>query len=285
VAPGNRPTGNPLLYSHRTVWRPILLPRFQMPVIDRQSAIFFVGQLRSARLAALADAEAFDEIIHVVERLGSYLGGKLSDLGVYRKVLTSPDLAGRSGLAEPPSHLRALLTPFARLYDLVKEARNDALHQGASARHLTKHAIELTIVLEDALSTYFEPMVADFMVRNPDRAEFWQPIGFIRQQMLANSYSYLPVLGHDGVWRIISDTSVARFLGLDQFGGTRKSRLATTLENAFLKDPDLLELANDLPPDADLCKALELLKSKSVMLVKDPDGRDILGILTAFDLL
>jgi hypothetical protein len=256
-----------------------------MPPIDRKSAIFFVGQLRSARLAALADAEAFDEIIHVVERLGSCVEGRLIDLGGYRRVLTGPDIAGRSWLAEPPDHLRSLLTPFARLYDLVKEARNDALHQGASARHLTKHAIELAIILEDALSTYFEPMVADFMVRNPDRAEFWQPIGFIRQQMLANSYSYLPVLGNDGVWRIISDASVARFLGLDQFGGTRKSRLATTIGNAFLKDTDLLSLASDLPPDADLCEALELLNSRGVLLVRNTDGGDLLGILTAFDLL
>jgi hypothetical protein len=55
-----------------------------MPDLDPQSAIFFANDLRSARLAALADAEAFDEIIHVVERLGYYLTKEgLGDKGEY----------------------------------------------------------------------------------------------------------------------------------------------------------------------------------------------------------
>ena len=71
---------------------------------------------------------------------------------------------------------------------------NDALHQGAFARHLTIHAIDLALILEDALRSFEEPRVSDYMVRNPLFAELWQPIGFIRQQMLANSFSFLPVL-------------------------------------------------------------------------------------------
>jgi hypothetical protein len=51
----------------------LLSNRIFMPALDRHSAIFFGGHLRSARLAALADSEAFDEIIHAIERLGSYL--------------------------------------------------------------------------------------------------------------------------------------------------------------------------------------------------------------------
>jgi CBS domain-containing protein len=254
-----------------------------MPEKERIIAIFFSDQLRSARLAALADAESFDEIIHVVERLGSYLDGKLSDLGNYKGVLQ--DLALKSGLAKPPGELRGLLTPFSELYDLVRTARNDALHQGAFARHLTKHAVELAIVLEDALSSDLEPVVADFMVRNPICAELWQPVSFIRQQMLANSYSYVPVLGDGGVWQIVSDTSIARFLGLDRPGSSRKSRLMKTLRDAFQEDSNLLEPAIDLPPDTKLCQALDRLKSTNVLLVRDSRQGDLLGILTAFDLL
>ena len=51
----------------------------------------------------------------------------------------------------------AALTPFSRLYDLVQDARNDALHQGAFARHLTIHAIGLALILEDALRSSEEP--------------------------------------------------------------------------------------------------------------------------------
>jgi hypothetical protein len=43
-----------------------------MPELDKKSATFFANELRSARLATLADAEAFDKIIHVVERLGYF---------------------------------------------------------------------------------------------------------------------------------------------------------------------------------------------------------------------
>jgi CBS domain-containing protein len=256
-----------------------------MPKIDRKSAIFFANQLRSARLAALADAEAFDEIIHAVERLGSYLNGKLRDLGGYRTAVTSSDVAGVSGLTDLPDPFRTLFTPFAGLYDLVTQARNDALHQGAFARHLTKHAIELAIVLEDALSTYFDPVVSDFMVRDPVCAELWQPLGFIRQRMLANSYSYLPARGDDEAWLIVSDAAVARFLRLDRNGGTRKMRLAVTLRDASQRDSDLLERAQTLPPGAEVREALERLSPKGVLLVIGPDGGALLGILTAFDLL
>ena len=106
-----------------------------MPSMTREPAIAFVNQLRSARLAALGDAEAFDGIIHVVERLGSYLSkerlgdkGEYGSLNKYKGELT--DLAARSGLAaETPERFRELLTPFEPLYDLVTVARNDALHK------------------------------------------------------------------------------------------------------------------------------------------------------------
>ena len=259
-----------------------------MQLENPETAVFFANQLRSARLAALADSEAFDEIIHAVERLGSYLDGRLSDLRTYKEAIS--DLAQNSWLAKPPERSRTLVTPFSELYELVRVARNDALHQGASARHLTKHAVELAILLEEALSTQMNPTTGDFMVRSPACAQLWQPIGFIRQQMLANSYSYLPVLGSGGKWFVVSDASVARFLGADR-EGHRKSQLAKSLSEAFREDSDLLVPVVELPADAKLSEALKVLKDQSVMLVmnkarKDPpEGVDLLGILTAFDLL
>jgi len=259
-----------------------------MQLENPETAVFFANQLRSARLAALADSEAFDEIIHAVERLGSYLDGRLSDLRTYKEAIS--DLAQNSWLAKPPERSRTLVTPFSELYELVRVARNDALHQGASARHLTKHAVELAILLEEALSTQMNPTTGDFMVRSPACAQLWQPIGFIRQQMLANSYSYLPVLGEGGKWWVVSDASVARFLGADR-EGQRRSKLSETLCEASRKDPSLLMSAAELPADAKLSEALEVLKGQNVILVTNKlrkeasEGDDLLGILTAFDLL
>ena len=35
--------------------------------------------------------------------------------------------------------------------------------------------------------------IGDYMVPNPVCASDWQPVGFVRQMMLANSFSYIPV--------------------------------------------------------------------------------------------
>jgi hypothetical protein len=109
-----------------------------MPNLDKKSASFFANELRSARLATLADAEAFDKIIHVVERLGYYLTkehlgdkGDYGSLDKYKDTITQ--IADKSGLSKPPNKHQPYLTPFSRLYELVREARNDALHQGAFA--------------------------------------------------------------------------------------------------------------------------------------------------------
>jgi hypothetical protein len=144
-----------------------------MPGLSQESAKTISEQFPSARMAALADAESFDRIIHVVERLGSYLTKELlSDKGThgnfcaYRVKLC--ELARKSSLGNTSrGNLTSVLTPFEILFNLVKDGRNDALHQGAFARHLTKHAIELAIVLEDALKAELKPIVMDFMVQNP----------------------------------------------------------------------------------------------------------------------
>jgi CBS domain-containing protein len=138
-------------------------------------------------------------------------------------------------------------------------------------------------------------LVSDLMIESPVCAEVWQPIGFIRQQMLANSYSYLPVL--DGTWKIVSASSVARFLGRDATGAARNELLAMPLQDAAKMAPDLLKVAanEEISPDAGLPDALTKLESADVLLVIDPqevnsengksETRKILGILTAFDLL
>jgi hypothetical protein len=258
-----------------------------MPEMTRGPAIAFANQLRSARLAALGDAEAFDGIIHALERIGSYLSeerlgdqGKPGNLGQYSDL---KQLASSSAIAtETPNQFRNILTPFAELYDLVSVARNDALHQGAFARHLTKHAIELAIILEDALGGYMDLLVMGFMVRNPVCAEFWQPLGFIRQQMLANSYSYLPALGEDGSWRIVSDAAVATFLGPERKGPTRAKRLASQLKEMWSDLP----AAAFIDEKAGLSEALNRFQSTRdpVLLILSPGRKDLVGILTAFDL-
>jgi len=171
----------------------------------------FADEFRIARETVLRDAEDFDEVIHSVERLGSFLLGKVDGLGGYCTLIS--ELAYQSPLAtEIPEQFPEFHLSFERLYELVKDARNDAMHQGASARRLAEHSVQLSLVLEDALRRGYEmEKVGEFMVRGPICAEIWHPISFIRQSMLTNAFSYLPVK-KDDVWFLVADLDVAGYL-------------------------------------------------------------------------
>jgi len=249
--------------------------------MGRDSAICFAGQLRDARGNALRDSEAFDEVIHVVERLGSFRLGAIVDLGRYKENLV--ELARQSALAvDIPSDHPEVHVSFPRLYDLVQHARNDALHHGAVARRMTGQVIQLSIVLEDALRRSSEyPTVGDYMVRSVVCAEEWQPISYIRQQMLANSFSFLPV-EIEKQWCLVSDLEIATFLGADET--QRRKLLAKTLKASGME----LKPAKRCTPGTALCSALETLGGDQRPLVVCLDGSGqspIAGILTAFDLL
>lgn len=255
--------------------------------IDDVQAIYFRDQLREARVKAFQDSESFSEILFVIERLGSYLIGKIGALGDYRSCIQT--LAKNSSLSKeipkkyPNSHIR-----FHRLYQLVMQARNDALHQGAYARHLTTRSIELSLVLEDALMSDAK-LVRDYMVANPVCASLWQPLSFIRQQMLANSFSFLPVYS-SGSWQFISDQTLAQYLrGRKK---ERDERMAQSLEEALKSKPSLLVLANTVKPDDDIHEAMKHINNNCPVLViskiKDELGserEEAVGILTSFDLL
>jgi len=286
--------------------RKLRTDRLAALAVDRESATFFVDQLRSARLAVLADAEGFEVIIHAIERLGSYLEGEMRGLDRYSCVLLK--LAEKSDISELSSIKRNFFTPVRDLYEWVTDARNDALHQGAFARLLTVQAIKLSIIFEDAVKNNMKKplVVSDLMVTNPIRAELWQPVGFIRQQMLSNSFSYLPVF-FDGAWRIISDVSVAKYLGMDP-NTNRKAQLSKVLEDAVKENEKLLDDAVEIAPNTERVEALKKMKPDgrtdkytNVLLVTEPtpgsepkqesrgkkdSGKSrLLGILTAFDLL
>jgi len=160
-------------------------------------------------------------------------------------------------------------------------------------RQALQQQVPVGVVLADAgygYNTHFRTSLTQLglhyiggMVRSPVCAELWQPIGFIRQQMLANSYSYLPVL-KDQQWYLISDAAIAIYLGAEREGPERKRRLASTLDEAFSNvDPTQIE---PKPDDTSLADALEALRRIPALLIyRGTDKDNLAGILTAFDLL
>jgi hypothetical protein len=248
--------------------------------LPKEQRTFFADQLRSAREAALCDAEDFDQVIHAVERLGSYLCRKTLDLGRYKCEIVL--LALQSPLAEAiPFEHRGSFTPFSLLYDLMRQTRNDALHQGAFARRLTDHAIQVAIVLEDALRRGSGlTTVSDFMVRNPMYAEDWQPLAFIRQTMLAHSFSWLPVKAPGGKWYMISDEAIVKFL--TDKPNERNANLAMKFSAAAALTKHEVQWVEK---DATLVTAVQELKGMPLFVHSSPGIKEPIGILTAFDLL
>ncbi len=114
--------------------------------MERIPSLAFADQLRAAREAALKDAEAFDEIIHSIERLGSFLTQKCSGLGDYGDELEKIALA--SAIAEEvPRLCPGALTPFSRLDDLVQNARNDARTLATHRLHSATDAGKFVFIL------------------------------------------------------------------------------------------------------------------------------------------
>lgn len=256
-------------------------PIDEKPQLLPAEKLHFRDQLRNARASAMKDSEAFSDMIVAIEQLGSRLTpGHKRGLGAYIGNLRK--LAEQSPLAEEISNNhRCLATPFGTLCDLVRVARNDAVHNGAFARRLTDHAVDLGIVLEDALSIDLKE-VSDFMVRHPIVAEPWHPLSFIRQTMLKYSFSFLPVrLKQQGEWHLVADYKLAACLWADK--EKRNERLAISLERAMSED-----LISTCP--ATICQPSKLVADiagetrASPVLVVDSES-NIIGIVSAFDLL
>ena len=137
----------------------------------------FRDQLRVARAVAFRDAESSSDIINAMEEIGAYLLGYRHSLGRCREAIL--DLAAQSPLAEKlPEQFPEFHIPSSVLYDYA--------HQGACARHLTAHAVELSMMLEDSLmNTDFR--ARDFMVPDPVVANPWEPLSLVRKKMLTNA--------------------------------------------------------------------------------------------------
>ena len=241
-------------------------------------------QFKEARAQAISDAEDFDGILYTLERLGQTL---LPNIDRGKK-----NLAGYEGAIEEiavksplsftiPKKFRYLHTPFDILYNIVRDARNDALHQGAYARHLTNHAIELSLIVEDAMSKKLT-LVSDFMVRNVIYAESWQPISHIRQIMLANNFSYIP-FQEDKKWYFISDFLLANIL-IGESNNKRDEILSFTLRELIDQHKTKLTdtIAEIISPYEELGKLLNKFKKDPFLVC---ENEQVIGIITAFDVM
>jgi hypothetical protein len=127
--------------------------------------------------------------------------------------------------------------------------------------------------------------VSDYMVRDPVCAHLWQPVSLVRQQMLTNSFSYLPVQIKEDKWHLVSDFKVAKYLQ-GQSGNERKRRLARPLGVAVDAEEIALLPAKLLSDETLIDQALmKDFDGKPILVFGGNSATQLVGILTAFDLL
>jgi predicted transcriptional regulator len=252
--------------------------------LELEHRLYFRDQLRAARAKALEDAEGFQDVLFCLERIGIHLSDKVEGLAEYKGKLA--DIAANSPLAtDVPANASTWHSSFHDLYDELRLARNDAVHQGAYARTLTSHAVELVLILEDAFMSEARK-VSQFMVRDPVCARPWQPVSFIRQQMLIHSFSYLPLFGEsDRSWRLVPEHSVARYLRSAKDRTERSRRLATPLGKAICSGGLPLLKASTVSPDTELEVAIKSLDEHPILVVNGEGPDSLVGILAASDVL
>lgn len=273
--------------------------------------LYFREKFREARYIALKDAEGYQRILFVLERLGAYMvekgcheeheHEKADSLGDYKNCITA--LVKKYHPLEKdrkrqPSTYRDCHTAFGSLYEMVMHGRNDALHQGAFGRILTLHLVQLALFLEDTLMTIMTGEIKNYMTRNPMCASEWQPVSFVRQMMLANSFTYIPVYLADipvslrerdakreeAAWYIITDCDIAMYL--QPFNSDcRAKRLAKSIKDVIKSGEMHIEKAATAPPDKPVRDVLTLTEGKKPILVKRDDCNELLGIATTFDLM
>lgn len=252
-----------------------------------EERLFFRDRLREARYAALADAEGFQQMCFAIEALGKRLAPKATGLEACRNKLQQ--LAHKSALLPQSSNEQRAIKTFRALFTSIKEARNDAMHTGAYARHVAADAVTLCLVLEDALMVETNAAgegkrltVGDFMVSSPVVVHPWQTVEHARQVMLLNSFSYLPIW-FDGRWWLIADIEVAKYL---RPAWPAKSQLKQTLEQA--QQSGLTFTATQAVNRND--KVVDLLAQEDppgLWLVRDgscPDGH-LIGVLSPFEVM
>lgn len=253
------------------------------PTLQWHERLYHRDQLRAARYAALADAEGFHAVCFALEALGLRLLGRKAELAKYEQKLCelshdSVVLSSMSG-----SH-PGIFSRFGALFDLVRTARNDAMHTGVYARHATAAAIELCIGLEEALMKEQQmprSLVQDFMVKSPVTVEPWQPVAHARQLMLMHSFSFLPV--HIGSWKLLSEGSMARYM---RSGAQWQALISSSIEHAAengleLVNASVVGLRQEIH---ELLAADHGNEAPRLWLVQD-EHEKLCGVLSPFELM
>ena len=234
--------------------------------------------LRAARYRMLADSEAVLEAIQTLERVTGFnyetaqpIAGNLHDrlhsLGKFLDPVLSKDER----------------IDYSRLARVARENRNTQVHEGAKARNTNRILLNLFLLLEDAFLRMMSPIVKTYMVTEVMTAEQWQPLKHVRQRMLENSFTWMPIL-LNGKWCFIGDFAIFEVLK-DLSTNERKNKLNLPLID--FQDRSMFTETRWTDPTEEIAN-LKFSAASVPYLVrpeKESPSEQICGIITSFDLL
>ena len=241
-------------------------------------------RLQKARYQVLEDGENWLGIAQAIEAVGKAIAKKdkyRSGLGNLKKELQQlvKDYHPTTGQGQYEVEEGPFESTFGNLLKEVKEARNDEAHTGVAARSATRIAIVVGIYLEDTLmaaSGAEKDGVKAYIQEQVVRAHTWQRLGECRRQILIHSFSYLP-LKIKNKWKMLSDADLAEYLAVKGPDGRKE-----TVEEA-IKNRLNVEDAVEVKPTYCKWKALKKMKGKAAVVLNKE--KELLGIITPFDLL
>ncbi len=213
------------------------------------------------------------------------LHGREANLGEYR--LPLKDIAmSAPGLASLPETYPSFFTTFDALFEAVRRGRNDAMHAGSYARHVTNAAVDLCIGLEEAVMSGRDipTKVKDYMVRAPIQTDRLHPVAHARQLVLKYSFSFLPLFCEQRWW-LLSEMALVTYLR-PKTNSERRRCLALSLEAARADGLALLETVC-IHPDDEVALIVEqhtASPNPTLWLVVDTSGA-LVGVLSPFELM
>ncbi len=248
-------------------------------ILTKNQRVEFLARLRDARALVLRDGESFREASTVLEHIGQVIGGRIGN-GLKDHELAIVSLAKQAGQGDEES--------VTRLFNVVREARNKAVHDGAYARHLNGRLVDLLLLLEEAIMTNMDH-VEDLMVRSPLSAEPWHLVSHVRKMMLANSFSCIPIFkckaGKDR-WMLLQDATLMHWIRSEPNKKKQKERLAMPVGEAITNHALAVKGAICCGRVATIGDLLPRMNDDPTLVTEKIDGEErLLGIITAFDLL
>ena len=257
---------------------------------EREAYVKYRNEIRRARHAVTEEGAGYEVIVQAVERLGAYLWNPCSEKGEFGTLWKYKEKL--KNLVKDP----AVTTDFDRVYERVRNGRNAGVHQGAEARPLIQNTVELAIMLERGLREVSKMNEAREVMASPVvRAYTWEPVAQARQKMLAESYSALPLWrkkceGFEGGWSVMTADAIVKWLQPVPGDTCRKER------EKIRKEREKMQLSEAIGQGLETMKACKTGPEDEVVL---PDGgwsggmllvthgeqHDLIGVVTAFDLL